>query len=95
MFKSKINSGLFNCTKHIFEHFMKLYSSKANVKRIRIHDLRHSHALLLIHLGINPIIPSRRLGHEKVETRLNTYSHLYLSTNSDMITSLDELKKEL
>lgn len=95
MFKPKIDSRLFNCTKYTFEHSMKYYSAKANVKRIRIHDLRHSHASLLIHLGISPIAVSRRLGHEKVETTLNTYSHLYPSTNSDMIISLDELKKDL
>lgn len=95
MFKPKMDSRLFNCTKYTFEHSMKYYSAKANVKRIRIHDLRHSHASLLIHLGISPIAVSRRLGHEKVETTLNTYSHLYPSTNSDMIISLDGLKKDL
>lgn len=54
-----------------------LYSSMANVKTIRIHDFRHSHASLLANMGINIQEVARRLGHTKVEMTWNTYSHLY------------------
>lgn len=56
---------------------MVKYSKLAGVKFIRTHDLRHSHASLLIEQGIQPNIVQERLGHEKIETTLRTYSHLY------------------
>lgn len=68
---------IFPYTKHFFEHEMKRGIKVAGTKPIRIHDLRHSHASLLIELGISPVAVADRLGHEKVETTLNTYSHLF------------------
>ncbi|MGL5230718.1 MAG: tyrosine-type recombinase/integrase [Cetobacterium sp.] len=60
-------------------------------KKIRIHDLRHSHASLLIHLGVNPLTIARRLGHEKVKTTLNTYSHLFPNSNKEMMELLGKV----
>lgn len=68
---------IFPYTKHFFEHEMKRGIKLAGTKPIRIHDLRHSHASLLIELGLSPVAVADRLGHEKVETTLNTYSHLF------------------
>uniref|UniRef100_UPI002ED3DEA4 site-specific integrase n=1 Tax=Vallitalea pronyensis TaxID=1348613 RepID=UPI002ED3DEA4 len=68
---------IFHFTKHFLHHEMNRGCKKSGVKRIRLHDLRHSHASLLIELGFSPILIAERLGHEKVETTLNTYSHLY------------------
>lgn len=44
---------------------------------IRVHDLRHSHASMLIEMGFAPLEIADRLGHESVKTTLDTYSHLY------------------
>lgn len=85
------NTRLFPHTKFFFEHNMKKYTKIAGLKKIRIHDLRHSHASLLIHLGINPLAIARRLGHEKVETTLNTYSHLFPNTNKMIIELLENI----
>lgn len=71
------NDRIFPYTKHLFEHEMHRGTKDQEVKRIRIHDLRHSHASLLIELGFSPLAIADRLGHEKVETTLNTYSHLF------------------
>ena len=68
---------IFPYTKHFFEHEMKRGTKDDTPKRIRLHDLRHSHASLLIELGFSPLAIADRLGHEKVETTLNTYSHLF------------------
>lgn len=68
---------LFPFMKYTFERDIKYYADKAGVKRIRVHDLRHSHASLLLHAGIDVITVSRRLGHENIETTLKTYSHIY------------------
>ena len=54
------------------------YGCKASgVKRIRVHDIRHSHASLLVEMGFSPLLIAERLGHEKVQTTMDTYSHLY------------------
>lgn len=53
------------------------FSSAAGVKKIRLHDFRHSHASLLANEGINIQEIARRLGHSNVEITLRTYSHLY------------------
>ena len=68
---------LFPFTKHFFEHEMIRGTKSGDVKKIRLHDIRHSHASLLIELGFSPLAIADRLGHEKVETTLNTYSHLF------------------
>lgn len=60
----------------------------ADVHSIRTHDLRHSHASLLINLGENPLIIRDRLGHEDIETTLGTYGHLYPNTNFDVASKL-------
>ena len=62
-------------------------------KRIRIHDLRHSHASLLVELGFQPLAIAERLGHEKIETTLNTYSHLYPNKQAELADRL-ELENE-
>lgn len=70
---------------------MKQHCALAGVKRIRLHDLRHSHASLLIELGFSALLVSERLGHESVSTTLDIYSHLFPSKQSQMIERLDKL----
>ena len=50
--------------------------NKANVKVIRIHDFRHSHASLLLSNGVSVVAVAKRLGHSNIEQTLNTYAHL-------------------
>ncbi len=58
-------------------------------------DLRHSHASLLIsRLGAQPNLVAERLGHEKIQTTLNTYSHLYPNQSRDLADQLNGLNSE-
>ncbi len=57
----------------------------AGIRKIRVHDIRHSHASLLIELGFSPLLIAERLGHEKVDTTLNTYSHLYPNKQAELV----------
>lgn len=82
---------IFNFTKFFLTHEMKRVCKKSGVPIIRIHDLRHSHASLLIELGFIPLLISERLGHEKVQTTLDTYSHLYPNKDTMVSNKLDEL----
>ncbi len=61
---------------------------QTNIKRIKVHDLRHSHASLLIDMGFSAILISERLGHEDVSVTLNTYAHLFPSKQSEVAEKL-------
>lgn len=62
---------------------------ETGVRRIRLHDLRHSHASLLVEMGFQPLAIAERLGHEKIETTLNTYSHLYPNKQAELAEKLE------
>ena len=68
---------------------------KAGIKRIRLHDLRHSHASLLIEMGVSPLLISERLGHENIETTLQTYSHLYPNKHGEVRLKLQEMTQKI
>ena len=88
------NDKLFPITKYYLEHEMQRGIKESGVKRIRVHDLRHSHASMLIELGFSPLEIANRLGHEKVETTLNTYAHLYPNKQTKLAERLDSEYKE-
>lgn len=81
-------------TKNFLEREMQRGVKLSGVKKIRIHDTRHSHASLLIELGFSPKEIAERLGHENVETTLNTYSHLYPDKQERLATRLDSFYRE-
>ena len=83
---------LFPCSKSFLYRELAHGCKASGVKRIRIHDLRHSHASLLIEMGFPPLLIAERLGHEHVETTLETYGHLYPNKQSEVARQLDELK---
>ena len=87
------NDRLFPITKYYLEHEMQRGIKESGVKRIRVHDLRHSHASLLVELGFQPLAIAERLGHEKIETTLNAYSHLYPNKQAELADRL-ELENE-
>lgn len=83
----------FMLSKSLLGRKLKAAASAAGIKPIRIHDLRHSHASLLIELGFSPLVISERLGHEKIETTLQIYSHLYPNKASEVAAKLDNFLK--
>lgn len=58
----------------ISKRFIRL-SKGAGLRRIRLHDLRHTHATLALQAGIHPKIVSERLGHSTIALTLDIYSH--------------------
>lgn len=65
-------------------HFTKA-TKEAGLPPIRIHDLRHSHATVLINNGANIVAISRRLGHSTINQTLRTYSHLLQKSDDEMM----------
>ena len=84
---------LFPVTKYYLKHEMTRGAAAAGVKRIRIHDLRHSHISLLIDMGYTPLAIADRVGHESI-TITYKYAHLFPSTQTEMANKLDDLRKE-
>jgi len=85
------NDRLFPHCSHWVASYIRSNAKKAGVKAIRAHDLRHSHASLLIDMGFSPLLIKERLGHEDIKTTLSIYSHLYPSKNDDLIEKLESL----
>jgi integrase len=67
----------------------------SGVKQIRIHDLRHSCASLLISRGVSIVAVSKRLGHATIEQTLETYTHLLADDQAQMIAALEDLGTNL
>ncbi len=93
LYKLDDNSRIFEVTKSYLHHEMNRGSKATGVKRIRLHDLRHSNCALLINLGYSPTQIAERLGHESI-TITERYSHLYPSVQKDMAKRLDDLFKK-
>ena len=62
---------IFPVSKHYLHHEMDRGAKAAGVKRIRIHDLRHSHISLLIDMGFTALAIADRVGHESIDIRVS------------------------
>ena len=85
---------LFPVTKYYIEHEMQRGIKLSGVKKIRVHDLRHSHVSMLISMGFQPLEIADRLGHERVQTTMDTYAHLYPNTRTQIAEKLQEEHEE-
>ena len=63
---------------------MKRIMKKAKVRAIRFHDMRHTHAYILISNGVDVVKISARLGHANPEITLEFYAHLLPNSHSDV-----------
>lgn len=65
------------------------------LKKIRIHDLRHSHATILINNGVNIVAVSKRLGHSDINMTLKVYTHLLEKNADELVDKLEKLKESV
>lgn len=80
---------IFNFTKSYLHHEMDRGCKLSGVKRIRVHDLRHSHVAYLIEQGFSPVVIADRLGHESISITLN-YAHLYPSKQLEIADMIEK-----
>lgn len=70
-------------------------AAAAGVKTIRIHDIRHSCASLLIHKGVSIVAVSRHLGHKSVKQTLDTYSHMLPDDRAMIINAINSIENKI
>ena len=80
---------IFPITKNYLHHEMDRGAKQAGVKRIRIHDLRHSHVSLLIEMGFSAVAIAERVGHESIDITYR-YAHLFPDKQTEMANRLDD-----
>ena len=80
---------LFPVVQEAVQHKMKRQIELAGVKKIRVHDIRHSHVAYLIEKGVEPLLIRDRLGHKDIRITLNTYGHLYPNQQRKIANLLD------
>lgn len=75
---------------YVSDTFKKIIR-KLEFDDIRFHDLRHTHATLLLSQGVNPKIVSERLGHSSIGITLDTYSHVLPNMQQEAINKLENI----
>ena len=93
LYKVQPDQRIFEVTKSYLHHEMDRGAKEAGVKRIRIHDLRHSHVSLLIEMGFSALAIADRVGHESVDITYK-YAHLFPSKQQEMAQKLDMERRE-
>ena len=85
---------IFPFTGSFLHHEMERGCRLSGVKKIRVHDLRHSAISLLIDMGFSPLAIADRVGHEAIEITYN-YAHLFPSKQQDMARQLSQAMQEM
>ena len=83
------NDRMFPVTKYQISRVMKNGCQESGVKKIRVHDLRHSHVSLLIDKGFTALAIVERMGHEATDITFR-YVHLFPTVQEDMTNALDD-----
>ena len=89
----------FKSTKYIFENidydaitaWFREWEVKKGLPRIRFHDLRHTHATLLLYAGTDIKTISQRLGHANIQTTMDTYTHVIQELDKNASNLLDNI----
>ena len=89
----KKTERIFPISKSYLYHEMNRGAKEAGVKRIRVHDLRHSHISLLIDMGFSAVAIADRVGHESIDITFR-YAHMFPSRQADMAQQLNNERKE-
>lgn len=92
LYKYPKDAIIFPIVAEALQHKFKRHIEKAEVKKIRVHDLRHSHVAYLIHEGVEPLMIKQRLGHKDIKITLNTYGHLYPNKQKKLAEMLNTKK---
>ena len=88
MYGADPTDRIFPITKSYLHHEMTRGSKEQGIKRIRVHDLRHSHVSMLIEMGFSAVDIANRMGHESIDITFR-YAHMFPSKQKEMANRLD------
>ncbi len=88
LYGAEPDSRIFPVSKHYLHREMERGCKETGVKRIRIHDIRHSHISLLIDMGFTALAIAERVGHESIDITYR-YAHLFPTRQAEMAQKLD------
>lgn len=86
-YSARATDRIFPISKHYLHHEMNRGTKATGVKRIRIHDVRHSHVSLLVDMGFSALAIADRVGHESIDITYR-YAHLFPSVQTEMAEKL-------
>ena len=72
-----------------FSGKFNLFLKRNNLKHIRLHDIRHTNATLMLTQGISPKVAQMRLGHSDYSTTMNIYSHVLKSVETEAAEAIE------
>ncbi len=88
LYDIKPDERLFTVTKSYLNHEMERGAKQVGVKKIRVHDIRHSAVSLLINMGFSVLAIGERMGHE-AEKITYRYAHLFPTVQTEMAEKLE------
>lgn len=89
LYNIESHDRIFYFTKSTLNKALNRAAAEAGLPRIRVHDLRHSHAAMLIELGYSIVLVAERLG-DTVKVAMETYSHLYPNKQKEVAKNLEK-----
>jgi integrase len=78
------------CASYLIRVFQRLLEA-SGLPKVRFHSIRHSAATVMLRNGVQISVVSRRLGHSKISTTLDVYSHILDGMQSEAADKMDEL----
>jgi integrase len=88
LFPSKIGTPLEE--RNVLRRFQSICQAN-ELPKLRVYDLRHTHASLLIHEGVHPKKISERLGHSSIKLTMDLYGHLFEGSDRDSADKMERL----
>ena len=83
----------YGATKSFLAYEITRGSEKSGIKKIRVHDLRHSHVSLLRKLGYSFEVIAKRIGHEDIKYVIETYNHIFPDVEESIVKNLEDLEE--
>ncbi len=87
------NDRMFLLSKHSLHRALQSGAEAAGVKKIRVHDLRHSHVSLLFEMGYSAVAIAERVGHRSIDITYR-YAHMFPSVQKEMAVKLDQMRRK-
>ena len=79
---------------NLYHRYFQPVLSKAGLRKIRLHDLRHTFGSLLIQSGASIVYVKEQMGHSSIQVTVDIYGHLIPSANVSFVDRLDEAVKQ-